>query len=476
MPADADQELLRRYAHQRDEQAFAELVHRHVNLVWAAARRVTGNSELARDVAQTVFTDLARKAGSLPPETVLAGWLHCASCHAAAKQVRGEVRRARREQLSMITQTTDASDTADARAAGELQPLLDAALAELPAADRDAVVLRFLAGRSLAQVGEALGTGEDAAQKRVSRALEKLRETFRRRGLEVGGGVVAAALSVAGTQAAPLGLAGSLSTAALTAAATAGGAAPFLLLMKSKLILGVAGITALAVLGWQHLRVKQLVRDNEVLRHQLAAGKTSPAAAATSPAESAAMARLREQQDELLRLRGEVAQLRQAARSAVTRAAAAPSAGAGDIDALTTQALIAEATSARIVNALKQLGLAAISFAYCRPDQKRGLFPTSFEQMSKEVESLARSGPDGTVGGVSLELLEFHPHERTVDPSERQMILIREKAPRHLPNGTWERIYCLFDGSVQRINRDNGDFDDFELERTATAANAPQPE
>ncbi len=470
MPADTDHELLRRYAHQGDEQAFAQLVNRHVNLVWAAARRVTGNSELARDVAQMVFTDLARKAGSLPPETVLAGWLHCAACHAAAKQVRGEVRRARREQEAMMTQTADVTDTADARAAGELQPLLDAALAELPAADRDAVVLRFLAGRSLAQVGEALGTGEDAAQKRVRRALEKLRESFRRRGLDVGGGVVVAALSAAGAQAAPVGLASSLSAAALAAVGTAGGATPFLLLMKSKLTLGLAGITALAVLGWQQHQVNQLAQENEALRGQLADSKTSPAATVTSPAETEVQAKLREQQDELLRLRGEVAQLRQAARPTVARTAAAPAAGAGDIDSLTTQTLIAEATSVRIINALKNLGLAARIFSTDHQDR----LPTTFEEMKTELSGVVAA--DGTLpGGVSLDLLEYHPHDRTVSEFEPQMILFREKAPRRLPNGTWERIYCLCDGSVHRVNRASGDFSDFELEGTATAANAPKP-
>lgn len=469
MPADADHDLLRRYAHQGDEQAFAQLVNRHVNLVWAAARRVTGNSELARDVAQMVFTDLARKAGSLPPATVLAGWLHCAACHAAAKQVRGEVSRSRREQEAMITQTTDANDTADARAAGELQPLLDAALAELPAADRDAVVLRFLAGRSLAQVGEALGTGEDAAQKRVSRALEKLRESFRRRGLNVGGGVVVAALSAAGTQAAPVGLAGSLSAVALAAVGSAGGSTSFLLLMKSKLTLGLAGITVLAVVGWQQHQVNRLAEENEDLRGQLAGSRTPPAATVTSPAETEARAKLREQQDELLRLRGEVAQLRQAARQTATRAVAAPAAGADDLDALARQTLMAEATSVRIVDALKNLGLAARVFSTDHQDR----LPTTFEEMKNEMQL----SPEGLLpGGVPAELFEFFPHERTVSEFEPQMILFQEKAPRRLPNGTWERIYCLCDGSVHRVNRASGDFSDFELEGAATTANAPKPQ
>lgn len=240
--------------------------------------------------------------------------------------------------------------------------------------------------------------------------------------------------------------------------------------MKSKLTLGVAGITALAVLGWQQHHVNRIAHETETLRGQLAGGKSPPAAIVTNPAETEAQARLREQQDELLRLRGEVAQLRQAARPIANRTQAAPAVGAGDIDALTTQTLIAEATSVRVINALKNLGLAARVFSTEHQDR----LPITFEEMKPELSGVVAA--DGTLlGGVSLDLIEHHPHERTVSETEPQMILFREKAPRRLPNGTWERIYSVGDGSVHRINRVSGDFSDFELEGTATAANAPTP-
>ncbi len=471
MHADADQELLRRYADHGSDEAFTELVRRHLNLVWAAARRVTGNAELARDVAQLVFTDLARKARTLPPETVIAGWLHRAACLAAAKQIRGEVRRSQREQLAMSTVTSDPAGPDESQAAAELQPVLDDALAELPATDRDAVVLRFLAGRSYAEVGASLGTGEDAAQKRVSRALEKLREGFRRRGLDVSGGLVVAALGVAGAQAAPLGLAGTVAAGALAAAGTAGGTATLVLLMKSKLTLGIVGGAALvAALAWQQHNLNQLTAENAALRSQIASSAAAdPSAAVSAKADAASIARLREQQDELLRLRGEVAQLRQAARQPAVRPSAVPPAGTGDIDALTTQTLIAEATSVRIVNAQKHLALAA--HIYSNEHQER--LPTTFEELKPLLGDALN--PDGTVTGVSLDLLEFHPHERNIQRFEPQLILLREKQARRLPDGTWERIYGLCDGSVQRINRADGDFSEFELAGTATAANAPKP-
>lgn len=466
MHATADRELLRRYAEHGAEEAFTELVQRHLNLVWATARRITGSSDLARDVAQTVFTDLARKAGTLPRETVLAGWLYRAACLAAAKQVRGEARRVLREQHAMATHAPAVTDSADSRAAEELQPVLDAALAELSETDRDAVVLRFLAGHSLAEVGATLGTGEDAAQKRVSRALEKLREAFRRRGVNVGGGIMAAALGLAGAEAAPIGLAGGLTAAALAAAGTAGGAGATLLLMKTKLTLGIVGGAAvIAALTWQQHNLTRLTEENSVLRGQLAANSATPPPPRATDADSAS----REQLEELLRLRGEVAQLRRANRPASPTSTTAPAPAASDIDTLATQMLIAEAATTKIIKTMKNLGLAARIFSTDHEDR----LPTTLDEIKGEVDSLAAA--EGTwPNGVPLELFEFFPHERLVSAREPQLILFHEKSARRLPNGTWERIYCLTDGSVLRINRPDGDFREFELARTATRANAPK--
>jgi RNA polymerase sigma factor (sigma-70 family) len=468
MHATADQELLRRYAEHGAEEAFTELVQRHLNLVWAAARRITGNADLARDVAQTVFTDLARKAKTLPREAVLAGWLYRAACLAAAKQVRGEARRVLREQHAMATHAPAATDSAENRAAEELQPVLDAALAELSETDRDAVVLRFLAGRSLVEVGAALGTGEDAAQKRVSRALEKLREAFRRRGVNVGGGVMAAALGLAGAEAAPIGVAAGIGAAALAAAGTAGGTGATLLLMKTKLTLGIVGGAAvIAALTWQQHNLTRLTEENAALRQQAANSATLPPPATNNPAESETFTRLREQQEELLRLRGEVAQLRRTARPSGATSQTTPATSAESVDALATQMLLAQATRTKVITAMKHLSLAARVFATDHQDR----FPATFDDMKNEMGLT----PEGNLpGGVPAELFEFFPQERDISDGHPQMILFREKAARHLPDGTWERIYCMADGSVQRINRADGNFDEFETIGTATAANAPK--
>jgi hypothetical protein len=131
--------------------------------------------------------------------------------------------------------------------------------------------------------------------------------------------------------------------------------------------------------------------------------------------------------------------------------------------------LIAEAASTKIIKTMKNLGLAARIFSTDHEDR----LPTTLGEIKGEVDSLAAA--EGTwPDGVPLELFEFFPHERLVSAREPQLILFHEKSARRLPNGTWERIYCLTDGSVQRINRPDGDFSEFELARTATRANAPK--
>src|SRR5262245_48916539 len=176
-----DRQLLRRYVAHGSDAAFSELVARHVNLVYSAALRRAGrDTHLAQDVAQLVFTDLARKARSLPKDVVLAGWLHKATRFATAQVLRSEDRREKREQEAVAMNELKSDSTLDWE---QIRPLLDEALDRLNQTDRDALLLRFFEQRSLAEVGRALGSNEEATRKRVSRALEKLRAHLARRGL-----------------------------------------------------------------------------------------------------------------------------------------------------------------------------------------------------------------------------------------------------------------------------------------------------
>src|SRR5688572_7841136 len=167
MDAD-DPTLLRRYAQNFSEEAFAELVRRYLNLVYFAALRQTGGRQaLAEEVAQTVFTDLSRKARSLVGRPVLSGWLYTSTRFAARKVLRAEARRRAREQEAYAMQVI-AVQNHEARVDWErLRPAIDDALHTLEETDREAVLLRFFEGRAFAEIGAALRITDEAARKRV---------------------------------------------------------------------------------------------------------------------------------------------------------------------------------------------------------------------------------------------------------------------------------------------------------------------
>jgi len=165
-------QLLRAYTAENSEEAFKGLVDGHIGLVYSIALRIVrGDVALARDVTQMVFTDLARKARTLPTNAVLSGWLYRHTNFTASKLLRGESRRRVREKEAAEMNALDESDTVWE----QLMPLLDSAIGSLSARDRDAVVMRFFDKQDFRSLGATLKLTEDAAQKRVSRALEKLR-------------------------------------------------------------------------------------------------------------------------------------------------------------------------------------------------------------------------------------------------------------------------------------------------------------
>jgi len=213
----SDGELLRRYARSRSEAALAELVRRHVDLVYSAAlRQVNGDAHLARDVAQSVFTDLARRATALSGREVLTGWLYTSTHFAAAKAVRAAQRRRAHEEEAHAMNELNRNSTPELDWA-ELRPVLDSALLQLNESDRDAILLRFFEKRQLSEIGDQLGVSEEAARKRVDRALEKLRAFLLGRGFKTSA-TLATVISTNAVQIAPAGLAGAL--AGVVAAAT----------------------------------------------------------------------------------------------------------------------------------------------------------------------------------------------------------------------------------------------------------------
>jgi len=208
--------LLCQYAQRRSNDAFATLVNRYLNLVYSVALRQVRSPHLAQEVAQSVFSDLARNAATLKADTVLTAWLYRVAYRTAIDVVRHESRRQAREQIAT---EMAAMNTASSEWTG-IEPLLDEAMETLEEQDRTAILLRYFDNKSLRDVGQALGISEDAAQKRVSRAVDQLRDLFSKRGVVIGAGGLAVVISANAVQAAPTGLAATISAAAVLAGIT----------------------------------------------------------------------------------------------------------------------------------------------------------------------------------------------------------------------------------------------------------------
>lgn len=210
--------LVRAYARDHSEGAFAALVSRYINLVYSVALRQVGDPHLAEEATQAAFILLARKAGSLGPKTILSGWLCRTARYMSADALRSQRRRQKREQEACMQSLLNESEPDEWN---QIAPLLETAMAQLGEQEHNAIVLRFYEGKGMKQVGDALGTGEDAARMRVNRALEKLRKYFADHGITLSTSVLAAAVSTHAVQAAPAGLAGVVTGASLVGAANA---------------------------------------------------------------------------------------------------------------------------------------------------------------------------------------------------------------------------------------------------------------
>jgi len=319
-----DTELLRRYVEERSESAFGELVREHLNLVYASALRETsGDSGLAEDLSQMVFTELARKAPRLLGHPSLAGWLYTTVRHRAANSRRAERHRRRREEEAQSMNELLSEDSPN-EAWQRVRPVLDDALHELKEADRAVVVLRFLEDRTLGEVGARLGLTENAARMRADRALEKLRGLLARRGITSTASSLAGALAIGVVTPAPASLAASIASTALASGAVAGSTTLTLMKLMSMTQVQVGLIGALVVAGiaapvWQQTRLQRARSENAQLRAQqkeqsraqeteLAALRGEAARLRTAEAGQAELEQLRrwkaQTQPELLRLRG----------------------------------------------------------------------------------------------------------------------------------------------------------------------------
>jgi RNA polymerase sigma factor (sigma-70 family) len=279
-----DQQLLREFALTQSQAAFRMLVERHQSMVFGTARRRMHSDHAAADVAQNVFVALARKAAWLSVRTNVGGWLYKSTLMEAARRQRDEARRGQRERHyseEMNIRGTSDEDT-DAPRAADLMPLLDDALAGLSEADREAIVLRFFRGMSLRETGTAMGTTEEAARKRVSRALEKLSVVFKRRGATASAAFIAAAMLPRAAEAAvPAGWAAQVVSSAVALPATGSAGLAFLKVAAlSKTQIAVVCLAAAAVpVVHQAATIRRLRSENSRLTAEAAAVRVGSAGA-----------------------------------------------------------------------------------------------------------------------------------------------------------------------------------------------------
>lgn len=322
--ASDDMTLAGEYARSGSEQAFATLVSHHINMVYSVALRRTRDHHLAEDIAQGVFALLARKAASLPPGTILSAWLCRAARYVAADMLKTQKRRQSREHESAMQSE---SNEMGGEAWALVAPLLDEAIEGLCEAEQSAVTLRFFENQSFKEVGAALGLEEDAARMRVNRAVEKLREFFKGRGVELSSTAIAAAIGAHSIQAAPAGLAASVVAGALSAGlgSSAGLAAAATKTIAMTTIQKTMVWTSLAILAgaviyqarlaaeWRD-EFQTLQRQREEQTRQ--AGQQGDAAARRFGSLADELQAVKSGLSELPRLRGEVARLREEARAA----------------------------------------------------------------------------------------------------------------------------------------------------------------
>jgi RNA polymerase sigma factor (sigma-70 family) len=180
----ADIELLRSYVASRDELAFAQLVERHSEWIFSAARRRLRDDHLADDAVQAVYVVLASKASQLVESKrgSLSAWLFHVMHFTCARLLRSQSRRAAFEELAGPALARD--DVNKVSQDGRLLVLMEDSISQLRALEREIVVRRFYQRESFAEIGDALNITSEAARKRVSRALIEIKTLMIRDGVD----------------------------------------------------------------------------------------------------------------------------------------------------------------------------------------------------------------------------------------------------------------------------------------------------
>lgn len=273
---ETDFDLLLKYSREGSEDAFAEVVRRNVDLVFSVAFRKARSPQLAEEVTQSAFLDLAKNINRLRPGTVVSAWLYQVAHRTAVDAIRREMRRQAREHVAVSMSASDFNPDFAQPDWKQIEPILDDEMSALQEADRVAVLLRFFEGKSFSEVGRAIGLSDDAAQKRVCRALEKLRTGLRRRGVTVESGSLVALISTQAVQASPVGLVSSVVGALGSVTIASGGmavAAAKTVAMAAVQKIGIALVAAgsLGVAAYQTQKCHRLERELAAIREHASA-------------------------------------------------------------------------------------------------------------------------------------------------------------------------------------------------------------
>jgi RNA polymerase sigma factor (sigma-70 family) len=248
-----DSELLAEFVSSGSQEAFADIVQRHTNMVYAACLRILGDVHMAEDATQTTFLVLARKAHKLTRKTVLAGWLFRTAGYTAlnARTMEGRRKRHESEAAGMAEETSPEDGAWE-----EIRPVLDGAVASLPRVQRDTVVLRYLEGMSRKEIAREMNCSEFTVRTRLTRALAKLRTNLGRKAVVVSEVLLATFLAERVLEAAPVGLAASVGavcegTAAASASVSgmAGKVIKVMFWAKAKVCATVTAAVATALVG-----------------------------------------------------------------------------------------------------------------------------------------------------------------------------------------------------------------------------------
>ena len=463
------QTLLADYIGNRSEAAFRDLVGRYTNFVYSIALRlVDSDRQLAEDVSQNVFIDLARMAPTLSPNVTLGGWLHRHTCFLASKAMRSERRRrAREKQAIAMNACEDHSEANLSRVA----PIIDDAINQLAEPDRLAIVLRFFDQRDLRSVGKVLGSTEDTAQKRVSRALEKLHLLLEKRGIKFSAVALGTALSAEAITAAPAGLAGTFAATALAASFAGGGAtstfAALLTMTKLKVvIISIIGAVGVATPLWiQHRMLVDVRQQNDGLRQQVAqlAPLTVENEQLSNQIARASSSLASNQMSELLKLRGEVGNLRRELSNAAKKEK-------------TSAQVSKETTQPDAMQDEKEIGIAKMNYTkywmlafILYADEHQGQFPVTFDSAESFFPPEAKGQPN--IRSDQFEIMYQGKVDEVTSPAT--IIVIREKEAWQL-NGGWVKTYGFADGHCEVHRAVDGDFGPWESQHMMVSQSTGQ--